>query len=259
MPIIGIDYNKCTICKQCIIECPTTNFALDNEKEEVVFNPKSCIICGHCIAICPEDAILYEDMKGKVLDIEDPTNLISQNAIHNIIVSKRSIRRYKNKEVPQEILDKVINSMSYAPTAMNLRTLKCRLISGAQKIKEFSERIIDTIEPENERDEYKKRLEEGKNPFFYNAPHILLLHSKDGWGLINATITITYAMLYAETLGLGSCWIGGIQRYLAQNKERTKAVLGISDRVCGIMILGYPAVKYYRAPPRAPLRVKINM
>ena len=65
-------------------------------------------------------------------------------------------------------------------------------------------------------------------------------------------------MLYAETLGLGSCWIGGIQKYLAEKKERSENTLGISDKVCGIMILGYPAAKFYRAPPRSSLKVKKN-
>ncbi|MFX1280064.1 MAG: nitroreductase family protein [Promethearchaeota archaeon] len=259
MPITGIDFAKCSICKQCIKECPTNNYSLDEKRQKVVYNLKSCILCGHCIAVCPEDAILYENMKSRVFAIEDPTITTSQKAIHNLIASKRSIRRYKNKEVPQDVLDKVFDSMKYAPTAMNLRTLKCRLISGNQEIKEFSMRIIDTIESEKERKAYKDRLEEGKNPFFYDAPHILILHSKDSWGVVNATITITYAMLYAETLGLGSCWIGGIQQYLVESKERTKKILGISDRVCGIMILGYPAVKYYRVPPRAPIRVKTNL
>lgn len=259
MPITGIDYIKCSICKQCIKECPTNNYSLDGTREKVVFNPKTCIICGHCIAVCPKDAILYENMKGRVLDIEDSTSVTSQNAIHNLIASKRSIRRYKNKEVPQEIMDKVIDSMKYAPTAMNLRTLKCRIISGAQQVKKFTTRIIETIDSEKEKEIYKRSLEKGNNPFFYNAPHILILHSKDSWGVINATITITYAMLYAETLGLGSCWIGGIQQYLAENKKRAKQVLGISNKVCGIMILGYPAVKYYRVPPRAALKIKTNL
>ena len=219
MPITGIDITKCNQCKQCVNECPTNNYAYDEEKEKVIFNPKSCILCGHCIAVCPENAIMHEKTKGAVLDYKDTNTINSQETLFNLIISIRSIRKYENKEVPQEILDKVIDSMRYAPTAMNLRTLKCRVISGVQKIKEFTEKIIDTMESEKEKEIYRKKIEDGMNPFFYNAPHILLLHSKGGWGEIDATIALTYAMLYAETLGLGSCWIGGIQKYIAEKGE----------------------------------------
>ena len=256
MPITGIDYTKCSQCKQCVNECPTNNYSLDEEKEKVLFNPKSCILCGHCIDICPENAILHENMKGSVIEYKDTSTINSQETLFNVIISKRSIRKYKNKEVPKDILDKVIDSMRYAPTAMNLRSLKCLLISGDQKIREITENIIDTMESDKEKEIYRKRIEDGMNPFFYNAPHILLLHSKGGWGEIDATIAITYAMLFAETLGLGSCWIGGIQKYLSEKKERAEKALGITDNICGIMILGYPAVKFHRSPPRSPLKVK---
>jgi hypothetical protein len=52
--------------------------------------------------------------------------------------------------------------------------------------------------------------------------------------------------------------MGGIQKYLAEKIERTESSLGITDKVCGIMILGYPAVKYYRTPPRSSLKVTYN-
>ena len=99
----------------------------------------------------------------------------------------------------------------------------------------------------------EKKRENGIDPFFYNAPHILTFHSDNDWDSKNATIVITYAMLCAETLGLGSCWIGGVERFLNENKDVQKKVFGIEDEIFGIMILGYPTVKYYRAPPRPPI------
>ena len=135
--------------------------------------------------------------------------------------------------------------------------MKCILISGQEKIGEFTDNIIDSIQSEKERTGLKKLREKGINPFFYNAPHILILHSPNGWAEINATIAITYAMLYAESLGLGSCWIGGVQKLLAGNKDISEKVIGNSNKVGGMMIFGYPAVKYHRAPPRPPLEIKV--
>ncbi|MHA2131367.1 MAG: nitroreductase family protein, partial [Promethearchaeota archaeon] len=169
-----------------------------------------------------------------------------------------SVRRYQNKLVPNEIIQKIIETIRYAPTAINLRTIKCILISGKEKISEFTDSVIDSIKSEKEKTELKKMREEGLNPFFYNAPHVLILHSKNGWAEIDATIAITYAMLYAESVGLGSCWIGGIQKLFIGNKDISEKIIGNSDKVGGIMIFGYPSVKYYRAPPRPPIKLEIR-
>jgi nitroreductase/NAD-dependent dihydropyrimidine dehydrogenase PreA subunit len=255
MPIMGIDYTKCSQCKYCIDECPTKNYSLEEEEKKVIFKPKACILCGHCIAICPENAVLYEDMRDIPLEFEEPIDFLLDEALFKLIRSKRSIRRYKSQKVPHEIIEKIIESIRYAPAAINLRNLKSIIISGKKKIEEFTYSIIESMESGKQKENLKKSVENGINPFFYNAPHILMLHSKNGWGEVNATIALTYAMLYAETLGIGSCWIGGIQKYFLGNREVTERILGISNKICGMMIFGYPAVKYHRSPPRPPLEV----
>ena len=63
-------------------------------------------------------------------------------------------------------------------------------------------------------------------------------------------------MLCAESLSLGSCWIGGVQTFLNENKEIQKNLFGMDDKIRGIMILGYPKVKYFRVPPRPPIETK---
>ncbi|MFW9824003.1 MAG: nitroreductase family protein [Candidatus Thorarchaeota archaeon] len=254
MPILGIN-DKCINCGQCISECPTRNFKLDEQQDQTIFSKTQCILCGHCIAICPTDAIIYEDMMDVAIDFKELNGFPSPESLYKLIRYKRSVRRYQNKLVPDEIIENMLESIRYAPTAINLRSMKCMLISGKEKIEEFADKIIDSLESEREKSSLKKLRDKGVTPFFYNAPHILILHSNNGWAEINATIAITYAMLYAETLGIGSCWIGGIQKYFAGNKEISKKIIGNSDKVGGIMIFGYPAVEYKRAPPRPPIEL----
>jgi nitroreductase len=194
-------------------------------------------------------------MKDIAVDYKSLNGFPSPDALYKLIRSKRSVRRYQNKLVPDEIINKIIESIRYAPTAINIRSIKCILISGKEKIEEFADKIIDSLESETDKSGLKKLREKGVIPFFYNAPHILILHSNNGWAEINATIAITYAMLYAETLGIGSCWIGGIQKLFAGNKEISREIIGNSEKVGGIMIFGYPAVEYKRAPPRPPMKL----
>ncbi|MEE9378121.1 MAG: nitroreductase family protein [Candidatus Lokiarchaeia archaeon] len=256
MPIKGIDIEKCDLCNECIKECPMGNFS--KPKGKIIFDSsRSCILCGHCIAVCQKNAINYEDMKDIVFNFEKISELQSFDAMYKILRSKRSIRQYKNQKVPKDIIEKVIDCIRYAPVGLNKRTLKCLVISDEEKINELIDTIIETIDSKEERENYKKKRTENIDPFFYNAPHLFILHSNNNdWDSKNAVIAITYAMLGAETLGLGSCWIGGVQIFLNENKEIVKNLFGIDDEIFGIMILGYPKVKYYRAPPRPPIETK---
>ena len=102
----------------------------------------------------------------------------------------------------------------------------------------------------------------GRN-IFYNAPHVIVLYYRIvekstvmlGLRANDAGIALTYGMLAAESLGLGSCWIGMIQGAIPMNKEILK-IIGVRGMVLGAFTLGYPAVKFLRTVPRPPLKIK---
>jgi len=96
--------------------------------------------------------------------------------------------------------------------------------------------------------------ERGFDTVFYNAPHILIIHSKNQYDAMNATIALTYGMLSAQSLGLGSCWIDSLRRILNSNKDIKENLVGLNDTVWGGIIIGYPAQIFYHAPPRPSLK-----
>jgi nitroreductase/NAD-dependent dihydropyrimidine dehydrogenase PreA subunit len=257
LPVLGIDYEKCTNCRNCLYSCYYLRY--NKEQEKVVFTDPNnlCNMCGHCIGKCPVSAIIFKNF-GDVIEFEkdqDAFSSISYDTLHKFMSAKRSIRQYKSKKVPKEDLKKVIESMSYAATGGNIRTLKCLIISDDEKIKQLSDMIIDSMlsnvsTSEGYREGLKLMRERGRDPIFYKAPHILILHSKRNFDTMNATIAFTTGMLSAQTLGLGSCWIGMAHGFLNSNKKAKEEFLGIEGRVWGVIILGYPTVKFYRIPPR---------
>ena len=264
MPIKGIDYTKCTNCKQCLRECPGLVFEIDEKKERVIFNSsKICISCGHCIAVCPEDAILYEKMKDKSSKFEgvrDPSTLIPYEKMDQFIRAKRSIRQYKKKKIPKEVMEKVINAMRYAPTGANLRQIKCLIISDDDKIKKLSE-IIENQLSSTIFGIYTEPIKEKRamnvDPIFYNAPHVIILYSNSlQLDHENAYILMTHGTFAAQTLGLGTCWIGFAYGVLSKDKKILKDLFGVSGKALAVMTIGYPAVKYFRTPPRPPLKTK---
>ncbi|NVM17165.1 MAG: nitroreductase family protein [Candidatus Lokiarchaeota archaeon] len=266
MPIVGIDYEKCNSCRMCIKECPR-RFFMEESTNKVFFEDidDSCNLCGHCIAICPEDAILYEgfgDYTFTFEGIEKLETVVPYESLYKFIRSHRSIRHFKKKEVPEEILKKVLDIMQYAPTASNLRVEKYIIISDREKLKNISDAIIETL---LQNPGMKDKYEEGfsllkKNfeiPVFYDAPHVIFVSS-----LLdipptdhNIGIIITYGRLAAQSLGLGTCWIGWAQIAALENKKVMKLV-GIRGKHMGAFTIGYPNIFYKRCPPRSRKPVK---
>jgi nitroreductase len=191
--------------------------------------------------------------------IQDPSTLISYETLNNFMTAKRSIRRYKKKKVPRNVMEKVLTSMSQAPTGANIRTLRCKIISDEKTIKQLSDSVMDVlIAASNAKygEGAKRAREMGFDAIFYQAPHVLIIHSKNPGDATNAVIALTRGTLSAQSLGLASCWIGLAKGVLSSHKDIKEKITGIKGNVWGVIILGYPAVRYFHAPPRPLIKTK---
>ena len=227
----------------------------------------SCNFCGHCIAACPEDAIkrsfYWED------DIETYSEqIVSYEKTLQLLRMNRSTRNYKQKKVPRELIEKVFNAMRYAPSAGNARLWKYKVLSNPEKIAELGDAISKTMWAYwgfKSYEQAKKYYESmGRQDIFNLAPIVIILYLEREipnntmyaiWG-VDTGIAITYGRLVAESLGLGTCWMNVLLGAISVKKEEILKILGIKRLVLGAMTLGYPAVKYIRTTPRAPLDVE---
>ncbi|MHA1526858.1 MAG: nitroreductase family protein [Promethearchaeota archaeon] len=268
MSVVGIDQEKCTKCGLCIQECGRGYFS--KKKGDMRFNERlnTCNLCGHCIAVCPEDAILTEGIDNieTFPGIDSPETIANYDTIFRLIRAKRSMRRYKNKIVPKESIEKIFEAMRYAPSASNARSWRYSIISDPEIMKKVSDEIIKVnylymgFQSGEQALQYFESI--GRS-IFYNAPHLIILYYKSieknpimiGLKANDAGIALTYGMLAAESLGLGTCWIGMVQGAVSANREILK-ILGIRGYVLGAFTLGFPAVKYRRTVPRAPLKIQ---
>jgi len=71
---------------------------------------------------------------------------------------------------------------------------------------------------------------------------------------MNATVALTYAMLAAQTLGVGH--VGVACSRWRDRKQGCPEVGRYPGQDLGVVMLGYPDVKYHRAPSRRPLKVR---
>jgi len=266
MPIIGIDYTRCTNCGLCVRICPR-RYSEDKEQEKIIFNDsfRHCSLCGHCIAICPQEAILYENLGDEPYTFDGIANLpnyIPYEKMYNFLRANRSIRNYKQKKVPEDILQKVIRAMECAPTAANLRGERFMILSDPGQLKALSDAVIEELlKNPSTRSRFAKSFEIRKKiyeyPLYYDAPHIIIVYSsgKTTFEHFNIGNIITYGRLAAQALGLGTCWIGWTQIAFKFNPKLTK-IAGIRGRSWGVITIGYPDIKYLRSPPRSRKKVK---
>ena len=112
-----INLETCNQCYLCIAVCPYKIFEKD-ESGQIVINfdrTDFCVKCGHCMAICKSKSITIEDLSydNNFYELQE-TNIDSDSFI-NFLANRRSIRNFKDKEVPKEILQKIIDATSFAP------------------------------------------------------------------------------------------------------------------------------------------------
>lgn len=140
------------------------------------------------------------------------------------ILGRRSIRSYQAREVPEEVLNQVLQAGRWAPSASNFQPCKFIVVRDP-KVKGDLARTAT----------YGKFLTEAPlaiavvvDPWSSNHP------VEDG-----AAATLNM-LLAAYAMGLGSCWIGV---YNSSYEDKARKVLGIPDdrRLLSIIALGYAA------------------
>ncbi|MFH0848017.1 MAG: nitroreductase family protein [archaeon] len=139
------------------------------------------------------------------------------------IRTRRSIRKYKTKPVPEEDIEYVLQAARLAPSWANRQCWRYITITDENLRKKIMLRdwaaqapvvIVGCADPARSGDK------DGK-PYY----------------MLDMGISMEHLMLAASERGLGTCWIGG------QIDEKTvREVLGIPDniRVVAMTPLGYP-------------------
>jgi len=147
------------------------------------------------------------------------------------IKSRRSIRAFKNQDVPAEIVEELIDAARWAPSAGNIQPWEFIIV---QKPK------------------IKRKLVEAAlgQTFIEEAPVVIVVcaneeRSSQGYGVRGETLyciqdiaaAIQNIHLTAYSLGLGTCWVG------AFGEEETREILKIPRgiRPVAIIPVGYPA------------------
>jgi len=153
----------------------------------------------------------------------------------DIILQRRSIRKYKNEEVSAEVREKIIESGRQAPSAANRQPWHFILVTDSKVKEDLSQ------------SRYRAFIKDASFTVVgINLPYDEI---SEKWGVVDVTIALQNMVLAAEILGVGSCWIGGF--YEAKIKE----ILHIPNeaKVVALVSFGIPAE---RPAPRPKKELK---
>ena len=165
--------------------------------------------------------------------------------MHELLKNRRSIRRYKPDQVPEDLLDAVLEAGLYAPTGMNRQNV-----------------VMVAVRDKETRDQLSRMnaavMGSDRDPF-YGAPCVIVvLGDASNYPVVeNGSLVLGNLMNAAYEAGLGSCWIHRAKQMF--ETEEGKALLrkwGLPDTLVGVgnCILGYPD-EAPEAKPRLPGRI----
>ena len=142
------------------------------------------------------------------------------------VLEKRfSCREFKDEEVSQELIDKILEAGRLSPTAVNFqpeRIYVCKSEEILEKLKTackytFNARLIFVIA--------------------YNTKEAWVRRSDDSeFGIVDASIVTTNMMNAITALGLGSCFV------CSMHQDRVEEILGLPKhiKVLALLPTGYP-------------------
>ena len=107
--MISINQDICKACGICGHVCPRhipVTIEDDDNKITTISQERIdlCLQCGHCVAVCPDHAIQVESLNEEEF-VSVRALDISENEFLSFLQQRRSVRRYKDKPVPRELID----------------------------------------------------------------------------------------------------------------------------------------------------------
>ena len=286
-----IDREICTVCGLCSEICPVEvltkcidGIAVDNT------NAFGCIACGQCMMVCPKGCV---SVTGRRLNCSDIVELppkekrATAEQLEALLLSRRSIRRFTKDEVSRETIDRIVTAAATAPMGVPPWEVGITVFHGRENVRELADdtaggyagflKVVDNpigrillglFMKKAARQQFESFIiplgrilvdgkKRGSDYVLYDAPTALLFHVSPYADGADAFIACTYAMIAAESLGLGTCMIGCSAPIIGRKKELLKKYglpEGHSPKI--VLIMGYCKSPHIRAIRRSFQSVK---
>ncbi len=284
-----VDQSICTDCGLCVQACADGVLTLESGKVRVgkgVF--VGCIACGHCVAACPTGSITVAGrgmMRDDAFELPPALPRATADQLDALLAARRSIRRFAVREVDRATIDRILAMTSTAPMGIPPSDVGVLVFHGADRVQAFAADACDAfrrmawffspvmlaiMRPFLGKENYlamrdfvkpllrtlAEKRRKGVDWFTYDAPAALLFHHGPMADPADCHIAATYAMLAAESLGLGSCMLGTTVALNNARAFKTKCGVPLKNKIGLALVLGYPAEKFRSGVRRRLASVK---
>lgn len=284
---VTIDQALCSGCGLCTATCPAGTLSIANGKAGVTGD--HCLACGHCEAVCPVSAVAVSGLADCILATVPvretwlPPGDFNAAALVQLMRSRRSCRKYRDKPISKELLHDLVTIGITAPSGTNSQKWTFTVLAERKQVEELGERIAAFFNTLNRMAEkplfrlysriftrdvlgsyYRRHYasvqksihaweERREDHLFHGAPALIIVGSGPGASCPqeDALLAAQNILLAAHAVGLGTCLIGYAVE--AMNRKQTiKTTLGIpaTEPVYAVIAVGYPDEPFQRLTRR---------
>lgn len=250
---VKIDPKQCVGCGLCANVCCAHNIKIEDQKAKIRLN--GCILCGHCTAVCPKKAISISGYRFGQID-QKARVFLNPDDVLNAIRFRRTIRQFKQDEIPKEVLDQILEAGRLTHTAKNMQDVSYVVLDKEKRrVEQMAVNLFRKIKPLADLfDPIAKINKIDDHFFFFNAPLVVVIVAKDKTNGILAAQNMEFM---AQAHGLGVLF-SGYFTMAANASHKIKKAINVpkGKRVAMTLVMGYPDVKFLRSVQRRNLDVR---
>lgn len=185
--------------------------------------------------------------------VQQTADIDTASVVNDLMMSRRSIRAYKDSVISREILNEILKYGINAPNGQNLQSYEIRVIDSPVLIDSITQAVVKDNPKIAERDVFKN--------IFVNAPCVVCIACDTQYDMaqIDCGLLGENIILAAWAKGIGSCCLGSSARWILDSPsakpylDRMAFSKGYKLLYC--IALGYPA-ETPKAKPRRDDMIK---
>lgn len=171
------------------------------------------------------------------------------NELTELIVSRRSVRKFKTEQITEECLQAILKAGIYAPNGINAQRWHFTVIQNEDILKELNVLVRKAFAKNVDSDNKIIKMtanaaRNDKYSFYYGAPTVILVSSDvaNQNAIADCVCAVENILLAAYAEGLGSVYINQPTWFDNEPEIRellTKTGVPKNDHVCASAAIGY--------------------
>ena len=168
-----------------------------------------------------------------------------------VIKNRRSVRQYSSDQIKDEELETILESAIYAPTGHFDQPWHFTVIQNKDLINEINDGAKESMK-EIEIEWISKLGSNQEFNIFHGAPTVLIVSGRRDatTPMVDCAAAVQNMLLVAESMDIGSCWIGFARFYFKKPENFKKLEIPEDYDVHFGVSLGYKVKENSKAPER---------